>query len=308
MKKFRHVILIGVDGGGHFFREAETPNFDRIFADGAVTYEAYASNPSISAECWTSMLTGVSPKLHGCTNDVLSSQKYPLDSPFPTLFKRIRQARPEAELGAFCDWYPLINGACERNVGVCCCSEHDALLVPKAARYIIRNKPDFLFLHCDSVDHAGHHDGYGTPNHLAQIGIVDGYVGQIYEAVQQAGIAEDTLFLMICDHGGTCDPRQDGTGFQGSHGGWTENEKLITFAAAGHGIKKGEIGDMNIRDVAAIVLYAMGIEHPDFKLDGWTSQLPQGLFEEAVPPYIDISAETGAEPRISRAQHATELL
>ena len=35
--KVSHVIVIGVDGAGSFFRQAETPNLDRIFARGAKT-------------------------------------------------------------------------------------------------------------------------------------------------------------------------------------------------------------------------------------------------------------------------------
>ena len=310
MKAVKHVVLVGIDGGGRFFEETDTPNFDRIFANGAKTYQAYASNPSISAECWASMMVGVSPSVHGKTNSVLGSTKYDPESPFPTLYRRIRAARPHAELGAFCDWYPIINGLIERNVVVTRCSEHDAQLLPKIEEYIIAKKPEFLFVHMDSCDHAGHKNGYGTPAHLSQIRIVDGYLGRIYDAVCEAGIADDTVFMMVCDHGGTCDPAKDGgPGFCGSHGGWTTNEKLITFGAVGPGIKKGsEIGDMNIRDIAAIVLYVMGIERPDFQPEGWTSQLPEGLLEDDIPVYFDISAETGAEPRISRQQHTSELL
>lgn len=309
MQTVKHVILVGVDGAGHFFREAETPNFDRIFVKGgAWTYDAYASKPSVSAECWGSMLMGVSPKIHKLTNETMWHEKFPVDGPFPTLFRRIYTARPKAELGAFCDWYALIRGSFERNVPITCCSDHDADLLPKVESYIIDKKPDFLFVHMDSVDHAGHSTGYGTPNFLKQVQIVDGYVGRIYEAVKKGGILEDTLFLMVSDHGGTCERREDNTGFHGSHGGWTDNEKFITFGATGPGIKNGEVGDMNIRDIAAIVLYAMGIEHPDFDLEGWTSQLPLNLFEEEVPEYIDITAETCAEPRISRIQHTSETV
>ena len=66
--KYAHVIVVGIDGAGSFIRDARTPNFDRIFADGAVTYKALASNPSISAECWGSMLLGVGPEVHKLTN------------------------------------------------------------------------------------------------------------------------------------------------------------------------------------------------------------------------------------------------
>ena len=37
---YKHVVILGVDGGGTGFREADTPNLDRIFENGSVTYKA----------------------------------------------------------------------------------------------------------------------------------------------------------------------------------------------------------------------------------------------------------------------------
>ena len=71
-RKYSHVIVIGVDGAGSWFKNADTPFFDKIFADGAVTYSALSSKPTISAECWGSMLIGVGPEVHKLTNNKVS--------------------------------------------------------------------------------------------------------------------------------------------------------------------------------------------------------------------------------------------
>lgn len=302
MRKYKYVVIFGIDGGGHFLREAETPNFDRIFADGAVTYNALTSFPSISAECWASLMTGVSPVLHGRTNTVLENEIYPDDSLFPTLYKRIRTACPEAEIGAFCDWTPLIDGLIEDGLNVKKLSLRDNELMEPVCCYIREKKPDFLFIHSDSVDHAGHSIGYGTEEYLKQISVVDGYVAGIYDTIRASGMEDDCLFMVVCDHGGTCEPRPEG-GFSGGHGGWTVNEREISFGIRGRGIRKGIIPQMNIRDIAAIVLWAFGIERPAFDLNGWTSQIPAGICEQEVPAYRDISAEKNAAPRISARQH-----
>ena len=124
-RKYAHVIVLGIDGAGAFVRDAVTPNFDRIFENGAVTYDALASNPSISAECWGSMLLGVGPEVHKLTNGIVSSTPYPVDSAFPSLFRRIREAYPEAELGSYCDWNPITYGIVENNLGVSHDSKND---------------------------------------------------------------------------------------------------------------------------------------------------------------------------------------
>lgn len=303
-RKYSHVIVVGIDGAGSFVKDADTPNFDCIFANGAVTYNALASNPSISAECWGSMLLGVGPEVHNLNNGIVSSTPYPVDSPFPSLFRRIREAYPDAELGSYCDWNPITHGIVENNIGVSHDSANDDELTPIICDYIRSKKPDFLFIHFDSVDGAGHKYGYGTPEHLRRISEVDVLVNDVYTAAEDAGIIDDTLFIVIADHGGT-NPGDGG----GSHGGWTDEEKYVTFAATGKGVNNTELEEMNIRDLSAIVLYSFGIAMPVFDEAGWTSQIPEGLFDDGeIPHYRDISHLTGAAPRISKVPHTSELI
>ncbi len=301
---YKHVVVIGIDGAGAFIRDADTPHFDRIFADGAVTYDALASNPTISAECWGSMLLGVGPEVHGLNNGIVSSTPYPVDSPFPSLFRRIREVMPDAELGSYCDWNPITFGIVENNQNVSTATARDTELTPMICDYIREKKPTFLFCHMDSVDGAGHGHGYGSPEHLQRIHEVDALVNDVYTAVEDAGMREDTLFIVIADHGGT---PFNGTG--AGHGGWTDGEKWVTFGAAGKSVQKTYIEAMNIRDLAAIVLYAFGIDAPAFDEAGWTAQIPAGLFADGeIAPYRDISHLTGAAPRISKVPHTSELI
>ena len=302
-RKFSHVVVIGVDGAGSWFKDADTPNFDEIFESGAVTYNALFSKPTISAECWGSMLIGVGPEVHKLTNKKVSVLPYNPWSKHPTVFRRIRKVYPTAELGSYCDWNPITKGIVEKGLGVSHATAKDKELTPIICDYICNKKPDFLFVHFDSVDGAGHGNGYGTPEHIKAINEVDKLIGDIYSAVKNASILENTLFMVIADHGGT----NDGTG-KGTHGGWTDEEKYVTFAAIGKGINKTEIEEMNIRDLAAIILYSMGIDAPEFNEKGWTSQIPEGLFADYNGEYRDISHLTGAAPRISKEHHKSELI
>ena len=303
LRKYSHIIVIGVDGAGSWFKDAETPFFDKIFQNGAVTYRALSSKPTISAECWGSMLIGVGPEVHKLTNKKVSVLPYPIWSKHPTVFRRIRKVYPKAELGSYCDWSPINKGIVEKTLGVNKQTAKDKELTPLICSYICQNKPDFLFVHFDSVDGAGHSNGYGTVKHICAINEVDKLIGDVYSSVESAGILEDTLFMVIADHGGTNDDKG-----KGSHGGWTDEEKYVTFAALGRDIKSGEIGEMNIRDLAAIILYAMGIEAPEFDEKGWTAQIPKGLFSDYDGEYRDISHLTGAAARISKKHHESELV
>ena len=304
MRKYSHVIVIGIDGAGAFIKEADTPRFDKIFTSGAKTYDALASNPTISAECWGSMLLGVGPEVHKLTNGIVSSTPYPTDSEYPSVFRRIREVFPDAVLGSYCDWNPITYGIVENDLGVSHDTAKDFELTPKICDYIKESRPDFVFVQFDSVDGTGHRKGYGTPDHLESITKADKLVGDIYDTALEALNMDETLFIVIADHGGANNENGGGT-----HGGWSDSEKYVTFAAVGKGVRPGHIDNMNIRDLAAIVLYAFGIEAPEFKENGWTAQIPSGLFDDpAISQYRDISHLTGAAPRISKTPHTSELL
>ncbi len=263
----KHVFLIGVDGAGAFFRNTDTPNLDAIFENGAVSYEVLTSNPTISAECWGSMLLGVTPEVHGLTNSIVSTDTYPTDGDFPSVFRVIRGAMPDAQLASFCNWNPINHGIIEENLGVVKDTGADELLTGKICAYLKENDPTFLFVQFDDVDGAGHHYGYGTEGHLAQIRTTDGYIKQIWDVCRERGFLEDGLFIVTADHGG----------FDHGHGGWTDGEKYVMFAAAGKTVARGTIGEMGIRDTASVILYALGLA--DRQPVSWTSRVPSGMFE-----------------------------
>lgn len=263
---YERVVLLGVDGAGNFFRDTDTPNLDRIFENGAVSYDVLTSDPTISAECWGSMLHGVTPECHRLSNSLVSSTPYDPESEFPSVFRIIRENDPDAVLASFCNWNPINVGIIEDNLGVHKDSGGDAAITRKICDYVAENDPKLLFVQFDEVDGAGHGSGYGSPQHLKQITTTDAYIGKIYEAYEERGFLDTTLFIVTADHGGTPG---------GSHGGLTDAEKYVMYAAAGKTVEKGTIGDMMIRDNASVILHALGYGQPET----WTSIVPSGLFE-----------------------------
>ena len=275
---YRHVVVIGVDGAGRFFREADTPNIDAIFANGAITYSCLTAKPTSSAQCWGSLLHGVLASAHQLNNTIAESTPYPVDSPYPSFFRVIRENDADATLASFSHWAPLNTGIIENDINV-----HkvqgipDADLTDAIVAYLGENKPTAMFVQFDEVDAAGHSTGYGTDTQLSKITEIDGYIGRIYEAYRESGMLEETLFIVTADHGGSGK----------SHGGLSDDEKYVMFAATGKTVQKGKIADMEIRDTAAIVLHALGYENPET----WTARVPSGLFEGVVagerPVYVN---------------------
>ncbi|MBE6617810.1 MAG: hypothetical protein E7627_07740 [Ruminococcaceae bacterium] len=313
---YKRVVLLGVDGCGAFFKNTNTPNMDRIFADGAITYNMQAEDPSISAPCWGAMLHGVTYAVHGITNDIAASKPFPNPSLYPSVFKMIHQAYPDAKLASFCNWNPINIGLIEDGLGVYkATAGNDALVTEKILNYLDYNDPKLLFVQFDQCDGAGHSTGYGSETHLKQLTITDGYIGQIYDKLAELGRLEDTLFIVTGDHGGTP---------QGSHGGSTSAEMNITFAAAGQSVQaggkpsskneSGTISSMQIRDIASVVLYALGVEQPET----WTSTLPCYLFdgvdgwvrpkEKIVYQYAHRTHENEPTPKLGSGEYLTDFI
>ena len=262
---YKHVIIIGVDGAGNFHNKCNTPNMDKIFSEGSTTDYCKASLPSMSAECWGSMFTGVKPEIHKLTNDIAEKEEYK-NSDYPTFFKLVRNSHPNAEIGAFCNWIPIFNGIIERDINIRTETGSDEDLIKKICIYIQQNKPELLFIQFDSVDEAGHSHGYCSNLYLQALEKIDEYIGKIYESIINSKILDETLLIITSDHGG----------IKNDHGGNSENEINTFFGAIGKTIKKNNNLNIIGRDLAAIVTFALGVKgNPK-----WESKIPENLFKK----------------------------
>lgn len=265
---YKHVIILGVDGAGSCFGHAITPNTFNIFSDGAFSYQTKTSYPTISAQCWGSMFHGVLPEFHRLTNEIASTRPYDVNSPYPSVFRVVREAMPGASLVSICNWSAFNTGIFEHGLGTVEGSGNDEQVASQVISCISKEVPTLLFAGFDSVDAAGHSSGFGSETQLNQLHVVDEYIGQIYDALQKSGKADETLLIVSTDHGGTP---------SGSHGGNSYAERYVFLGVKGKTTLPGsQIIDPEVRDVAAIAAYALGIDPPKT----WTGIVPTGIFKD----------------------------
>ncbi len=273
---YKYVAVIGIDGMGNFNMNTPTPFMDEIFKDGAVTYNALSMAPTISAQNWGAMLLGANPAAHGLTNGLVSRRKYS-NRNLPSVFAKMKEAIPDSKSASFCNWEPINHGIIEEDIGVKKVnSPNDTALCDMICKHVSDEKPNFLFVQFDETDGAGHKYGYGELGHLKKITETDALVGKIFEAYEKSEIIDDTLFVVISDHGG----------IRVGHGGYTDSEKYVFFAVRGKNVKKGKIEFAYTKDIAALVLYALGLKISEYDTYGFSSQVPLGIFESTKDYYI----------------------
>ena len=265
---YDRVYIIGVDGAGRFFTKTDTPNIDRIFENGAYNHNTITAYPTISAQCWGSLLHGVSPQAHRFTNGLVGEFPVPEGYPYPSIFKAARKAFPDAVLASISNWNPINTGIIEQGLDVIMDTGNDDEVCQKVCDVIRNNDPKLLFVQFDSVDGAGHGNTYGTEPYLKQITYVDSLIGKIFDTAESCGRAENTLFIVTADHGG----------YKTNHGGSTDDEIKISYFVRGTSVNKGEFGYAEIRDTAAITAFALGFSQPEC----WSSRIPDGLFKDGI--------------------------
>ena len=265
---YDRVIIFGMDGVGAAIREANTPNFDRIFADGRVTYEAI-STVTVSAPAWGAMFYGVPGDVHGTSNEVVERihQKNCL---YPSIFKLVRKTYPDAHMASFSNWGAINWGLIEPDCGADLFPDDRSspsyeAVVSELMTYLDESSPKLLFVYFGDMDNELHAKGYGSREHLEAITEADRQIGLVYDELEKKGLLKNSLVMFVTDHGGN----------GAIHGGLTDAETHCTFAVAGPGLEKeGSIGNMELQDVAAITLYALGVEQPEIQ----TARVPTGIF------------------------------
>lgn len=267
----RHVVFIGLDGwGAYSMPKADMPNVKSLMEAGAWTFKKRSVLPSSSAINWASVFMGVGTEGHGYTEWGSRTPEIPSialseHGIFPTVFTVVRSRIPDAELGALYEWdgiaYLVDTLALSMHRQVEEGPDNDSQpLTDAAVEYIKSKTPLITAIIYDNPDHVGHSAGHDTPAYYDVLAYLDGQIGQIIEATKQAGIYDETVFVVSADHGGI------GTG----HGGKSLSEMETPLIMAGPGIKKsGELESAVMQfDIAPTIAALLGVPTPQV----WTGR------------------------------------
>lgn len=285
---YDRVAVIGIDGAGGWFDKCDTPNFDRIFSDGSVTFTGLSQYPTTSAHNWTSMLHGVRYQKHKINNEKAKSIPFSNEK-YPSVFQLYAERHPEAQFISAASWAPVNVGIVEDLPGMVKISgermveeagldlKRDDPFTEKADEMTINAlldklaedafDPKIAFVHLNRVDEYGHKYGSNATEYKEAIESADVLVGKVYDAYAARGWRDNTLFILATDHGHR---------MLGGHGMNGKREREITVAVAGNlgNVKQGTPGKVVSQDVAAIVMYALGEKQPD----NWDAKVPFGMF------------------------------
>jgi predicted AlkP superfamily pyrophosphatase or phosphodiesterase len=173
--------------------------------EGSFSLWARTTEVSVTLPSHTSMVTGVTPEKHGINwnrdvdDDVL---KYPS---YPTLFELAGKAGYTTALvsgkSKFIALnrpgtidYPFLPPAKAR--------WSDDEVAACASDLIKEHRPQVMMVHFPGADVAGHSKGWGTPEQLKAVHVVDEGVGQVIRALREQGLYDRTLIIFTADHGG----------------------------------------------------------------------------------------------------------
>jgi glycerophosphoryl diester phosphodiesterase len=253
LPRAKRVVLFMLDGcRPDALDDAHTPVIDRLRCEGAWTAQARTVMPSITLPCHTSLFYSVHPEQHGITTNDWT----PLDPPLPSLIEVISDSGYET--AAFYSWEQLRDMAPPGTLDTSVYrrfSEHTVdELGRAAASEIVRRRPTFAFVYLEATDATGHRYGWMSPTYLQAVTKSDGIVGQVIDALAAAGDLDETVCMVMADHGG----------HDHGHGTASTEDMTIPWIAWGAGVRRNHAvhGPVHITDVAPTVLYLLGIPIP----------------------------------------------
>ncbi|HNX55961.1 MAG TPA: alkaline phosphatase family protein [Prolixibacteraceae bacterium] len=275
MGKIKHVIVIGVDAmsvGG--IMQANTPHFHEYMKNGAYSLHTRNVLPTISAPNWEAMLTSSGVALTGVTSNDWRIDNYNLppvvtteNSRYPDIFYVLKKTDHSLKTAAIHQWDGFGNLYDHQFVDIEATCKDERATADKVIEVIKNDKPNFLFIHFDQCDHAGHVYGHMTPNYLKAVELADQLAGEIVNSTKEAGIFDETLFIIVADHGGKGK----------DHGHETLQGNEVPFILYGNSIKKGyEIPALvRLYDVAATSAFVFHAEMPQ----AWEGRPVECAFE-----------------------------
>ncbi|MDP4237838.1 MAG: alkaline phosphatase family protein [Bacteroidota bacterium] len=276
----KHVIVIGVDAmsvGG--IKQANTPHFHEYMRNGAYSLRTRNVLPTISAPNWEAMLTSSGVALTGVTSNDWRNDNYSLppavtteNSRYPDIFYVLKRSDPTLKTASIHQWEGFGYLYDHHFVDIDATCKDERATTDKVIEVIKKEKPNFLFIHFDQCDHAGHVFGHMTPKYIRAVESADQLASEIVNSTKEAGIFDETLFIIVADHGGKGK----------DHGHETLQGNEVPFILYGKSVKKGyEIPALvRLYDVGATAAFVFQAEMPQ----AWEGRPVECAFEGSAEP------------------------
>lgn len=260
----KHVFIVSFDqGNASLLRDTELPTVHRMVDEGAHSWEAFTIVPSITLPSHTSMLTGVGIQKHQITwNDYRPKEGI---VKCPTIFSiaKERGITTAMFVGKEKFKHLLHPGSVDTFVWV---EKNDyAQSVAKSfAAEFGKIKPNLCFIHFRDPDTVGHATGAYSKEKIQALKDCDAALKVIRDAVEAAGVLEESVFILTADHGSHDTKNKEGKTV-GSHGDARPEDVTIPWIVWGKGVKK----DFEIQapivtyDTAATALWLLHIPVPE---------------------------------------------
>ncbi|HPT01972.1 MAG TPA: alkaline phosphatase family protein [Bacteroidales bacterium] len=258
----RHVVLIGIDGvSAEAFQYSPTPVMDKMARAGSLSLKTRGVMPTVSAPNWATILSGAGPEQHGVTSNNWSLKKPGFEATvhdekgyFTSIFTLIRQQRPLANTAMFYDWDWLGTYVNQDLIDTMSYLPGFRAVTDAASSYIARQKPYFTFVYYGHPDEIGHEKGFNTSEYYQAITEIDGEIGRLIDSVKYAGIYDNTVFIIVSDHGGK------GHG----HGGESMIELEVPWMISGPGIRQNAVlqEPNDLSNTAPVIAILLGLQLP----------------------------------------------
>ncbi len=252
-KRAEHVFIFSFDGGKpSVMQQSKMPTVFKLSEEGATTWTAQTTFPSITLTSHTSMLTGVGPdKHHALWNDWEPERGI---IKMPTIFALA--TKEKLTTGMFVGKPKFIHLYQAHSINRFSLPSYESKVVAaNAARYIEERKPNLCFIHLADPDGAGHQFGWGSKEQIQAFADSDAALETVMKAITKAGIEKTSVVILTADHGGHAR----------THGTNSPEDMNIPWIVWGENVKPGFkiTAPVTTYDTSATALWLLDVPIPE---------------------------------------------
>lgn len=249
----KHVVLISIDGlMPDVLLKTNTPKLNSQWKRGSYSFKAKTIVPSLTLPSHTSMLTGTKFEVHKV---YWNDYDYSKSIPVKTIFEIAKEYNLKTAAFVAKEKFKHFNK--DNTPDNFFYPGYDYKKVLEGAeKDIIKDKPNFSFVHLAEIDGTGHTFGWQSTAQKSMLEEMDPYIGKFISKVEKN--IDDIVVIITSDHGG----------HWLTHGSDSQEDTTIPWIAKGNKIKENYEINENIvtYDTTATALWLLGAENTE--IDG----------------------------------------